>query len=52
MALRWCASGMIEAGKQFRCVNGHLQLKALREAIDRVEMHQDGTGDDAVRHPV
>jgi putative transposase len=24
MALRWCAAGMIEAGKQFRRVNGHL----------------------------
>ena len=35
MALRWCAAGMIEAGKQFRRVNGHLHLKALREAIER-----------------
>jgi putative transposase len=26
MALRWCAAGMIEAGKQFRRVNGHLHL--------------------------
>ena len=25
IALRWCAAGMAEAGKQFRCVNGHLQ---------------------------
>ena len=24
MALRWCAAGMIETGKQFRRVNGHL----------------------------
>jgi putative transposase len=24
MALRWCAAGMAEAGKQFRRVNGHL----------------------------
>jgi hypothetical protein len=24
MALRWCAAGMIEAGKQFRRINGHL----------------------------
>jgi putative transposase len=23
MALRWCAAGMVEAGKQFRRVNGH-----------------------------
>lgn len=35
MALRWCATGMIEAGKQFRRINGHLHLKALREAIER-----------------
>ncbi len=27
MALRWCAAGMREAGKQFRRVNGHLHLK-------------------------
>jgi len=34
MALRWCAAGMIEAGKQFRRVNGHLHLPALRTAPD------------------
>jgi putative transposase len=27
MALRWCAAGMVEAGKQFRRVNGHLHLR-------------------------
>jgi putative transposase len=26
MALRWCAAGLVEAGKQFRRVNGHLHL--------------------------
>ena len=26
MALRWCAAGMLEAGHQFRRVNGHLHL--------------------------
>lgn len=36
MALRWCAAGMIEAGKQFRRVNGHLHLPALRAALRRV----------------
>ncbi len=36
MALRWCAAGMVEAGKQFRRVNGHLHLPKLREALDRV----------------
>ncbi|HXZ76444.1 MAG TPA: IS256 family transposase [Streptosporangiaceae bacterium] len=33
MALRWCAAGMIEAGKQFRRVNGHLHLTKLRAAL-------------------
>jgi putative transposase len=35
MALRWCAAGMVEAGKQFRRVNGHLHLPALRAAVAR-----------------
>ena len=35
MALRWCAAGMIEAGKQFRRVNGHLHLPTLRVALER-----------------
>jgi transposase-like protein len=34
MALRWCAAGMIEARSQFRRVNGHLHLPALRAALD------------------
>lgn len=34
MALRWCAAGMVEAKRQFRRVNGHLHLKALRAALD------------------
>jgi putative transposase len=33
MALRWCAAGMVEAGKQFRRVNGYLHLPALRAAL-------------------
>ena len=33
MALRWCAAGMGEAAKQFRKVNGHLHLPALRAAL-------------------
>lgn len=32
MALRWCAADMVEAGKQFRRVNVHLHLPALRAA--------------------
>ena len=35
MALRWCAAGMIEARTQFRRVNGHLHLPALRAALER-----------------
>jgi putative transposase len=33
MVLRWCAAGMVEAKKQFRRVNGHLHLTALRTAL-------------------
>lgn len=35
MALRWCAAGIAEAGKQFRRVNGYLHLPALRKALDQ-----------------
>jgi putative transposase len=35
MALRWCAAGMREASKQFRRVNGHLHLPALRVSLER-----------------
>jgi hypothetical protein len=35
MAMRWCAAGMIEASTQFRRVNGHLHLPALRDALER-----------------
>jgi putative transposase len=35
MAMRWCAAGMIEAARQFRRVNGHLHLPALRAALER-----------------
>jgi len=35
MAMRWCAAGMVEAGKQFRRVNGHLHLASLRTALER-----------------
>ena len=33
MALRWCAAGLAEAKKQFRRVNGHMHLNALRSAL-------------------
>ena len=36
MALRWCAAGMVEASKQFRRVNGHLHLRALRDTLERI----------------
>jgi putative transposase len=35
MVLRWCAARMAEAAKQFRRVNGHLHLPALRDALER-----------------
>jgi putative transposase len=35
MALRWCAAGMLEAGRQFRRVNGHMHLPKLRAALNR-----------------
>jgi putative transposase len=47
MALRWCAAGMVEAGKQFRRVNGHLHLSALRAAL---EQHIAAQTVDAVPH--
>lgn len=47
MAVRWCAAGMIEASKQFRRVNGHLHLPALRAAL---EGHIAAQTFGAVRH--
>jgi len=35
MAMRWCAAELVEAGKQFRRVNGHLHLASLRAALER-----------------
>ena len=43
MALRWCAAGMVEAGKQFRRVNGHLHLPTLRAALERELAESVGT---------
>jgi putative transposase len=43
MALRWCAAGMVEAGKQFRRVNGHLHLPALRATLEREVTKNVGT---------
>ena len=34
MVVRWIAAGMGEAAKQFRRVNGHLHLPALRIALE------------------
>ena len=42
MALRWCAAGMVEAGKQFRRVNGHLHIPTLRAALERVSAEPVG----------
>ena len=35
MALRWCAAGMVEARAQFRRVDGHKHLPALRRALEQ-----------------
>jgi hypothetical protein len=35
MVLRWIAAGMGEARRQFRRVNGHLHLPALRATLDQ-----------------
>ncbi len=35
MVLRWIAAGMDQARQQFRRVNGHLHLAALRAALDQ-----------------
>jgi transposase-like protein len=35
MVLRWIAAGMGEARRQFRRVNGHLHLPALRASLDQ-----------------
>ena len=35
MVLRWCAAGVVEAGKQLRRVNVQLHLPTLRAALER-----------------
>ena len=39
-------AGMIEAGKQFRRVNGHLHLRALRDTLNKVTEPVGATGHD------
>jgi putative transposase len=46
MALRWCAAGMVEAGKQFRRVNGHMHLRSLHDTLERVTETVSATGHD------
>jgi putative transposase len=46
MALRWCAAGMVEAGKQFRRVNGHLHLRSLRDTLGKVTQTAGATVQD------
>jgi putative transposase len=48
MALRWCAAGMVEAGKQFRRVNGHLHLRSLRDTLHRVTETVGATRNDEI----
>jgi len=51
MALRWCAAGMVEASTQFRRVNGHLHLPALRTALER-HVAAETVGADCNTHDV
>jgi hypothetical protein len=48
MALRWCAAGMVEAGKQFRRINGHLHLRSLRDTLERVTKPVGATRHDEI----
>jgi putative transposase len=47
MVLRWVAAGMGEARRQFRRVNGHLHLPALRVALDQTIAAVTPTKEDA-----
>jgi putative transposase len=47
MVLRWIAAGMGEAAKQFRRVNGHLYLSALRARLDQTITNVTPTNEDA-----
>jgi putative transposase len=47
MVLRWIAAGMDEARRQFRRVNGHLHLPALRVALDQTIPAVTPTKEDA-----
>jgi putative transposase len=47
MVLRWIAAGMNEARRQFRRVNGHLYLPALRAALDQTVPAVTPTKEDA-----
>jgi putative transposase len=47
MVLRWIAAGMGEAATQFRRVNGHLYLPALRAALDQTVPAVTPTKEDA-----
>ena len=50
MTLRWCAAGMVEAGKQFRRVNGHLHLRSLRDTLERATQPVGATRHDEDVH--
>lgn len=43
MALRWTATGMLEAEKQFRRINGCRDLGILKRALERHEEVVDST---------
>jgi len=50
MELRWCAAGMVEAGKQFRRVNDHLYLQSLRNTLEKVAESVAATRHDEAIH--
>jgi len=52
MAMRWCAAGMVEASSQFRRVNGHLHLPALRASLERHHAAAQSVGADCNTHDV
>jgi len=51
MALRWCAAGMVKASNQFRRVNGHLHLPALRASLEQ-HVAAQAVGADCNTHDV
>ena len=49
--MSWCAAGMLEAEKQFRRINGHLHLPALRAALEG-EIQADNAREECYKEDV